>query len=83
MARYHKYNLYFEEAFDVPPRAETVTFDTPFAGRFGLITCFDILFAKPTLTLVEKVEKRVSPSKISSTFVFNYKTAELKKINFK
>lgn len=54
VARYHKYNLYFEEAFDVPPRAETVTFDTPFAGRFGLITCFDILFAKPTITLVEK-----------------------------
>lgn len=60
VARYHKYNLYFEEAFDVPPRAETVTFDTPFAGRFGLITCFDILFAEPTLTLVEKVEKCIS-----------------------
>lgn len=59
MARYHKYNLYFEKAFDVPPRPETVTFDTPFAGRFGLITCFDILFAEPALTLVEKVEKCV------------------------
>lgn len=55
LARYHKYNLYFEEAFDVPPRAETVTFDTPFAGTFGLITCFDILFAEPTIALVEKV----------------------------
>lgn len=59
VARYHKYNLYFEEAFDVPPRPESVTFDTPFAGRFGLITCFDILFAEPTLTLVEKVEKPI------------------------
>ncbi|XP_030003801.1 biotinidase isoform X2 [Sphaeramia orbicularis] len=53
VARYYKQNLYFENAFDAPPR-ETITFDTPFAGKFGLITCFDILFHKPTVTLVEK-----------------------------
>lgn len=56
VARYHKYNLYFEAAFDVPPGPEIVTFDTPFAGKFGLITCFDILFREPTVTLLEKVE---------------------------
>lgn len=56
VARYHKYNLYFEAAFDVPPEPEIVTFDTPFAGKFGLITCFDILFREPTVTLMEKVE---------------------------
>ncbi|KAM9340273.1 biotinidase [Symphorus nematophorus] len=54
VARYHKHNLYFEEAFDKPPQPEVITFDTPFAGRFGLITCFDILFHEPTVTLVEK-----------------------------
>lgn len=57
MARYHKQNLYFEKAFDIPPKPEIVTFDTPFAGRFGLITCFDILFHEPTVTLLEKVEE--------------------------
>ena len=57
MARYHKHNLYFEEAFDAPPQPEIVTFDTPFAGRFGLLTCFDILFHDPTVALVERVGK--------------------------
>ncbi|XP_070841178.1 biotinidase-like [Chaetodon trifascialis] len=33
VARYHKYNLYFEKAFDTPPQPEIITFDTPFAGR--------------------------------------------------
>ncbi|KAM8884284.1 biotinidase isoform 2-T2 [Synchiropus picturatus] len=54
VARYHKNNLYFEAAFDAPPRPEVVTFETPFAGKFGLITCFDILFDRPTLTLLEQ-----------------------------
>ncbi|XP_056275867.1 biotinidase [Pseudoliparis swirei] len=54
VARYHKHNLYFEEAFDAPPQPEIITFDTPFAGRFGLITCFDILFHAPTVTLLQK-----------------------------
>uniref|UniRef100_A0A8C6UL79 Biotinidase n=1 Tax=Neogobius melanostomus TaxID=47308 RepID=A0A8C6UL79_9GOBI len=54
VARYHKQNLYFEDAFDSPPRAELVTFHTPFAGTFGLITCFDILFRQPTVALLEK-----------------------------
>ncbi|XP_070841304.1 biotinidase-like [Chaetodon trifascialis] len=53
VARYHKYNLFFEEAFDTP-QPEIITFDTPFAGRFGLMICFDILFHEPTITLVEK-----------------------------
>ncbi|KAE8282111.1 Biotinidase [Larimichthys crocea] len=54
VARYHKYNLYFEMAFNTPPQPEIITFDTPFAGRFGLLTCFDILFHEPTVTLVKK-----------------------------
>nr|XP_040045062.1 biotinidase [Gasterosteus aculeatus aculeatus] len=59
VARYHKHNLYFEEAFDKPPRPEITTFDTPFAGTFGLITCFDILFQEPTLTLLEKGVRQI------------------------
>ncbi|XP_037329487.2 biotinidase [Pungitius pungitius] len=63
VARYHKHNLYFEEAFDKPPRPEITTFDTPFAGTFGLITCFDILFQEPTLTLLEKgVRQMIFPT---------------------
>ncbi|KAM7373059.1 hypothetical protein PAMP_007941 [Pampus punctatissimus] len=59
VARYHKQNLYFEEAFDTPPKPEIITFDTPFAGRFGLIICFDILFHKPTVTLLERGVRQV------------------------
>ncbi|XP_070702085.1 biotinidase [Pempheris klunzingeri] len=54
VARYHKHNLYYEEAFDTPPQPEIITFDTPFAGRFGLMICFDMLFHEPPITLVEK-----------------------------
>ncbi|XP_015231991.1 PREDICTED: biotinidase-like [Cyprinodon variegatus] len=53
VARYHKQNLYFEESFDTPPKLEVITFDTPFAGKFGLIICFDILFHDPAVTLVK------------------------------
>uniref|UniRef100_A0A3Q3LW19 Biotinidase n=1 Tax=Mastacembelus armatus TaxID=205130 RepID=A0A3Q3LW19_9TELE len=54
VARYHKQNLYFENSFDTPPQPEIITFDTPFAGKFGLLICFDILFHEPTVTLVER-----------------------------
>ncbi|KAG2465040.1 BTD Biotinidase, partial [Polypterus senegalus] len=54
VARYHKQNLYFEAAFDTPVDPEYVFFDTPFAGLFGVFTCFDILFYEPAVTLIEK-----------------------------
>uniref|UniRef100_A0A4W6EVG7 Biotinidase n=1 Tax=Lates calcarifer TaxID=8187 RepID=A0A4W6EVG7_LATCA len=54
VARYHKLNLYYEQEFDTPPQPEIITFDTPFAGRFGLLVCFDILFHEPTISLVER-----------------------------
>lgn len=57
VARYHKQNLYFEDAFDTPPQPEIISFDTTFAGRFGLITCFDILFYEPKITLLEMVRR--------------------------
>lgn len=52
VARYHKYHLYSEPQFDVPEKPELVTFNTTF-GRFGIFTCFDILFYDPAVTLVK------------------------------
>ena len=50
-ARYHKQHLFYEYQFDTPKSVEHIYFDTPF-GRFGLFTCFDILFKEPAVTLV-------------------------------
>ncbi|XP_064205194.1 biotinidase-like [Anguilla rostrata] len=58
VARYRKRNLYFEFEFDTPADPQLITFDTPFAGRFGLFTCFDILFYNPAMELVEKLGVR-------------------------
>ncbi|XP_036104302.1 pantetheinase-like [Molossus molossus] len=53
VARYHKQNLFLGEGqFNVPKEPEAVTFDTTF-GRFGIFTCFDILFHDPAVTLVK------------------------------
>lgn len=54
IARYRKQNLYFEYAFDTPPQTDYTLFDTPFAGKFGLFTCFDILFYEPAVSLIKK-----------------------------
>ncbi|XP_059206691.1 biotinidase-like isoform X1 [Centropristis striata] len=71
VARYHKNNLYFEESFDTPPQPEIITFDTPFAGKFGLIICFDILFYKPTVNLVEKgLRQLIYPTAWPNKFPF-------------
>lgn len=50
--RYRKWNL-FVETFDRANQIETVWFDSPF-GRFGLFTCFDMMFRKPAIELVER-----------------------------
>ncbi|XP_074051867.1 biotinidase [Macrotis lagotis] len=52
VASYRKQNLYFEYAFDTPFEVDHSTFDTPFAGKFGIFTCFDILFFEPAVSLV-------------------------------
>ncbi|KAG8510884.1 Pantetheinase, partial [Galemys pyrenaicus] len=53
VARYHKKNLFLgEDQFNVPKETEVVTFNTTF-GKFGIFTCFDILFHDPAVTLVK------------------------------
>ncbi|XP_038597996.1 biotinidase [Tachyglossus aculeatus] len=56
VASYRKQNLYYEYGFDTPLEVEHATFDTPFAGRFGIFTCFDILFFEPTVSLLTKYD---------------------------
>ncbi|XP_041872273.1 pantetheinase-like isoform X1 [Corvus kubaryi] len=56
VARYHKYNLFRRETqFNYPKEPEAVTFETPF-GKFGIFTCFDILFYEPAVVLVSKMQ---------------------------
>ncbi|XP_071111871.1 pantetheinase-like [Haliotis cracherodii] len=52
VARYHKRHLFQEDQFDTPP-LELAWFETPF-GKFGLFTCFDILFYSPGVELIQK-----------------------------
>eukprot|EP00058_Branchiostoma_floridae_P019728 XP_002605218.1 hypothetical protein BRAFLDRAFT_58955 [Branchiostoma floridae] len=54
IAKYHKYNLFYENQFDSPPRCEHVTF-TVFSVTFSMFTCFDILFKDPSVEVVEKL----------------------------
>ncbi|XP_052888981.1 vanin-like protein 2 [Anopheles moucheti] len=53
IARYRKYNLFKEPGTSVTPLPELVSFETDFGVHFGVFTCFDILFALPTLELVK------------------------------
>ncbi|XP_028401466.1 pantetheinase-like [Dendronephthya gigantea] len=53
LAKYHKQHLYFEKAFNTPTKCEFVTFVTSFQVRFGVFTCFDMLFKDPAIDLVQ------------------------------
>ncbi|XP_059691523.1 pantetheine hydrolase VNN2 isoform X1 [Gavia stellata] len=56
VARYHKYNLFRRETqFNYPKEPEAITFETPF-GKFGIFTCFDILFWEPAVVLVSELQ---------------------------
>lgn len=53
---FQQFNLFMSEAqFDFPKEPELVTFNTSF-GKFGMFTCFDILFHDPAVTLVSKLK---------------------------
>ncbi|GCC22541.1 hypothetical protein chiPu_0000929 [Chiloscyllium punctatum] len=53
IAKYQKWNLYFENIYDKPKTVQHVIFNTSFAGRFGIFTGFDILFYEPAVSLIE------------------------------
>ncbi|XP_044149664.1 biotinidase [Bufo gargarizans] len=57
VASYFKQNLYFEYGFDTPSEVQYAFFDTHF-GRFGLFTCFDILFYEPVVNLIKEHQVR-------------------------
>lgn len=60
---YRKVNLYDDAGVRKPLIEEQVIFDTDFGVKFGIFTCFDILFRHPALELVQKkVENFVFPS---------------------
>lgn len=50
--RYRKHNI-FIEIFQKAPTLEKAYFDSPY-GRFGIFTCFDLIFKSPAIDLVEQ-----------------------------
>nr|CAD7576104.1 unnamed protein product [Timema californicum] len=54
VARYRKYHLFLEPSFSRPEEPEISIFETDFGVRFGIFTCFDIIFQAPAVQLVRK-----------------------------
>nr|CAD7448106.1 unnamed protein product [Timema bartmani] len=52
--RYRKYNLFLEPSFSRPEEPEISILETDFGVRFGIFTCFDIIFQAPAVQLVRK-----------------------------
>ncbi|XP_044264513.1 vanin-like protein 1 [Tribolium madens] len=61
--RYHKYNLFGERTMDKPETPEEIVFETDFGIKFGIFTCFDILFKTPAQELLKRgVDAVIYPS---------------------
>jgi len=54
VARYRKFNLFGETGFSTTPEAEISILHTDFGVKFGIFTCFDIMFEKPAVQLVKE-----------------------------
>lgn len=54
VARYRKFNLFGEEGFSTTPEAEISILETDFGVKFGIFTCFDLVFEKPAVQLVKE-----------------------------
>ena len=61
VARYRKYNVFYKNCFD-SPSLELVTFNVSSSYRFGIFTCYDILFSTPKEDLVKMGVKYFSYS---------------------
>ena len=62
--RYRKWNPFTEtEVFNKAPKLEHTYFDTKF-GRFGIFTCFDMIYKEPAIDLVEeyKIDTAIFPT---------------------
>ncbi|KAJ3651385.1 hypothetical protein Zmor_017432 [Zophobas morio] len=71
ISRYHKYNLFGEYAVDRPDEPQIETFETDFGVKFGIFTCFDILFKSPAKTVLdEKIDAIVYPTNWHSELPF-------------
>ncbi|XP_065841167.1 pantetheinase-like [Oscarella lobularis] len=55
LAKYHKKHLFFEYEYTEPESASLAVFTTSFGVKFGLFTCFDMLFQKPAQELVRRL----------------------------
>lgn len=53
VARYRKFNLFGETGFSTTWEAEISILDTDFGVKFGIFTCFDLMFEKPAVQLVK------------------------------
>lgn len=53
IARYRKFNLFSEPGINTTVNAELVKFKTDFGVTFGTFICFDLMFDKPALQLVQ------------------------------
>ncbi|CAK9292728.1 unnamed protein product, partial [Gordionus sp. m RMFG-2023] len=54
IAKYRKCHLCYELNYDYPDKCELITFNTDFAGLFGIFTCFDINWKNPAIDIVVK-----------------------------
>ncbi|XP_055619365.1 vanin-like protein 1 isoform X2 [Toxorhynchites rutilus septentrionalis] len=53
IARYRKFNLFSEPGINTTVKPEIVKFHTDFGVTFGTFICFDLMFEKPALKLVQ------------------------------
>ncbi|PSN42774.1 Vanin-like protein 1 [Blattella germanica] len=50
---YRKFNLFGEPGFNATKTPDMSVFETDFGVKFGIFTCFDIIFERPAVTLVK------------------------------
>ncbi|XP_065343865.1 vanin-like protein 1 isoform X2 [Cloeon dipterum] len=53
VSRYRKHNLFGEFALNTTTESDISIFEA-FGARFGMVTCFDLMFQHPAVTLVRK-----------------------------